>query len=38
MRVIGLGKTFYNYPFGIKSKKDKIALKDVYFEVKNWIF
>ncbi|KAL4479229.1 hypothetical protein ABPG72_011441 [Tetrahymena utriculariae] len=33
MRVVGLGKIFHKYPFGIKSSKDKIALKDVYFEV-----
>lgn len=33
MRVMGLGKTFNRYPFGIKSSKDKIALTDIYFEV-----
>ena len=33
MRIRNLGKTYSKYPFGIKSKKDVIALKNVYLEI-----
>lgn len=32
IRISRLGKTYYQYPFGIKSKKDLEALKDVFLE------
>jgi len=33
MRIRNLGKTYSKYPFGIKSKKDVVALKNVYLEI-----
>lgn len=33
IRIMRLGKTYTRYPFGIKSKKDVVALRDVYLEI-----
>lgn len=33
LRIVGLSKTYYKYPFSIASKDDVHALKDIYFEV-----
>jgi ABC-type multidrug transport system ATPase subunit len=33
LRVIGIGKTYFKYPFGIKSVSDFVALKDFFLEV-----
>jgi len=33
LRVVGLKKTYHKYPFGIKSKKDVLAVNGVYLEV-----
>lgn len=33
LRIVGLSKTYYKYPFGIPSSGDVHALKDVYLEV-----
>ena len=33
LRITKLGKTYTKYPFGIRSQKDFVALRDVYLEV-----
>jgi ABC-type multidrug transport system ATPase subunit len=33
LRIIGIEKTYYFLPFGLKSKKDVNAVKEVYLEV-----
>lgn len=33
LRVIGLEKSFYSLPCGIKSRKDVHAVRRIYFEV-----
>lgn len=33
VRITRLGKTYHKYPFGIKSRNDMEALKDVYLEI-----
>ncbi|EAR96275.2 transporter family ABC domain protein (macronuclear) [Tetrahymena thermophila SB210] len=34
IRIQGISKTYYKYPFGIKSKHDKTAISDIFFEIR----
>jgi len=35
LRIVKLGKTYTKLPFGIKSKRDMEALKDIYLEIED---
>lgn len=34
IRVVGLSKTYCKYPFGIRSKGDKKAIDEIFFEIR----